>query len=92
MKLPTKNDYIALTHMAGDNLTLTLNPCVIAQDGGLMIHDLITFGEGQLGQIKPNIPYVLRVEDTPNRCSETFIVMVNNDGTVENADYLDADY
>lgn len=94
--MATKADFLNLaTSIVGSPLkgdrTLTLSPMLIARDGGLVSHDLIVFGEGQINLLKPNVPYLMTLKEVGTRWSDSFLVMVNNDGTVEDASHLEDD-
>jgi hypothetical protein len=93
--MATKADFLNLAAkiagpLSGDR-TLTLSPMLIGRDGGLVSHDLIVFGEGQLGQIKPNTPYLMNLKEEGTRWSDSFLVMVNDKGEVEDASHLEDD-
>lgn len=81
---------IAGAPLKGDR-TLTLSPMLIGRDGGLVSHDLITFGEGQLGLIKPNVPYLMTLNAIGTAWGDSFLVMLNDKGEVEDASHLEDD-
>jgi hypothetical protein len=92
--MATKADFLNLaasligSPLKGDR-KLTLSPMLIAADGGLVSHDLIVFGESQLNQIKPNIPYLMTLKEVGTAWGDSFLVMVNDDGEVEDASHLE---
>jgi hypothetical protein len=91
----TKANFIALAQeitggrITGDR-TLTLSPMLIGADG-LVSHDLVVFGENQLGLLKPNIPYLMTLKEVGTAWGDSFLVMVNDAGEVEDASHLEDD-
>lgn len=90
----TKADFLALANkivpLKGDR-TLTLSPMLIAADGGLVSHGLVVFGENQLAQIKPNVSYLMTLKEVGTAWGDSFLVMVNDKGEVEDASHLEDD-
>lgn len=92
----TKANFIALAQeitggrITGDR-TLTLSPMLIARDGGLVSHDLVVFGEGQLNLLKPNTPYLMTLKEVGTAWGDSFLVMSNSAGKVEDASHLEDD-
>ena len=90
--MTTKANYLALANkiagLTGDR-KLTLSPMYITANGELTSHGLVVFGEDQLDQIKPNVPYLMTLKKAGTRWSDSFLIMVNDKGEVEDASHLE---
>ncbi len=91
----TKADFLTLANdLSGGRVrgvrTLKLSPMPIV-DGELVPQSLINYGENQLSLLKPNVPYLMTLKEFGTRWSDSFLVMINDDGEVEDASHLEDD-
>lgn len=83
----SKADFIALAQeitggrITGDQ-TLTLSP----MEGNVSV-----IGEDRLNLLKPNTPYLMTLKEVGTAWGDSFLVMINSAGKVEDASHLEDD-